>query len=535
VSDHLLREIAAMRAEIAELRRQRVTYREATVTAVDTVAGTYTADVAGAGLLVGIPEQAGFLPVVGDTVLLPIEGATPVSSRPARVSADVVTSGRISAETDITIGDPAADHASIDAQRLAFLSTAPDGSPVEVARFGRQQGGVDSATGRQAWTITDEGVATVQDLSVVGDPIIMGTRFSAHIAPFARFQAAASRGSHTDPALTPSGGGEVGFYEMTVELQPGRIYLLQSSNIWVRPGETGCNRIDLNVRYTVSVDPAVDPAAVSLTSPFFTRSAAAEYGGASNLGHNAIVSKILRPKTYAHFRFLLSLYSAGGSAYIEMGSENHAVAELDDVIEPEVAQLFAVDLGVHPWTNRAVTNTGGSTPAATKKYTYEYTARWTRWFRGDGSVHTDNGDAYQGYTPYYPANGDQASQIGDFRRVSSGQLLKDDLSGATMEKLEVYLYAEHWHYAAGGTAVIRYHNNTGPGSLNNYAGDKRIAGWARGEARWVDITEWAGHFAGTGAKGIQVGPSGGTDPEFYGVFHGHTGSRPPRLRATFTK
>jgi hypothetical protein len=535
VTDHLLREIAAMRAEIAELRRQRVTYREATVTAVDTTAGTYTADVAGAGTLVGIPEQAGFLPVVGDRVLLPIEGATPVSSRPARVSADVVTSGRISAETDITIGDPAADHASIDANRLAFLATAPDGTTVEVVRFGRTLGTTDAATGQQTSSVTEQGHYAVQDLSVTNDPILIGTPFTQHIAPFARFHAASSRGSVTDPALTSPGGGEVGFYEMTVELYPGRIYLLQSSNIWVRPGETGTNRIDLNVRYTVSTDPAVDPAAVSPTNPLFTRSPAAEYGGTSNLGHNAIVSKILRPKTYAHFRFLLSLYSTGGSAYIEMGSENHTVAELDDVIEPEVAQLFVVDLGVHPWTNRAVANTGSSAPAAKKKYTYEYTARWTRRFRGDGTVHTDNGDAYQGYTPFYPANGDQASQIGDFRRVSSGQLLKDDLNGATMEKLEVYLYAEHWHYAAGGTAVIRYHNNTGPGSLNNYAGDKRIAGWARGEARWVDITEWAGHFAGTGAKGIQVGPSGGTDPEFYGVFHGHTGSRPPRLRATFTK
>jgi hypothetical protein len=494
--DPFLEQLAEMRREIAELKRRLPTYRAATVTAVDPLASTFAADVPGAGEIVGIPSAPQFLPVVGDEVQLDLFGATPVY-RP---------------------------------KRLTTWAATPEGIPYQTTDPGQQYSGTDAA-GNTTWQITRDGHQTVRGLSVTEDPIFRGVPLSSQIAPLAQFHAGASRGAEIDPALTPSAGGEVGYYEFTVEMEPGRLYLLLSSNMWIRAG-TGTTRVDVNLRYVVSTVRGTDPPAVSLSSPRWARWSEVVSG---DIGHGVVLSRLMRETKYAHFRFLLTLHSFGGSAYFEMGSENHTSAALEKTVEVDVVQMAVIDLGAHPWTNRAVTNSGGSTPAAVKRYTYEYYARWTRRFRGDGTVHSDSGDAAQGYTPYYPANGDQASQIGDFRRASTGELLASDLSGATIEKFEVYLYAKWWHYTDGGTGIIRYHNNASPGARNNYAGDVRIGGWARAQGRWVDITTWGALFRDGGAKGIQVGPSGGTDPLFYGYFDGHTGSRPPRIRATFTK
>jgi hypothetical protein len=225
-----------------------------------------------------------------------------------------------------------------------------------------------------------------------------------------------------------------------------------------------------------------------------------------------------------------------------MGAANSTDATLGgQVIEPDAVQLFALDLGAVPWTNRAVTNDGGyttATPPSTsvKRYTYNYYPLWTRRFRGDNTVHSDSGDAVQGQTPYYTSNGNQKTQIGDFRRSSATVGLVADLAGATIEKMQVYLYASSWHYNSGGTAIIRYHNNTGPTTyVNVSSASKVVTGWPRAAGKWVDITDWASAFQGTGAKGIQVGPGTDTNPIYYGVFNGHTGSHPPIIQVTYTR
>lgn len=81
----MVQELAEIRAELGRLKEQQINYRGATVVATDPVAGTFDADVAGAGLLAGIPvEQPQFLPSVGDQVVLSVAGATPVYNRPSR-------------------------------------------------------------------------------------------------------------------------------------------------------------------------------------------------------------------------------------------------------------------------------------------------------------------------------------------------------------------------------------------------------------------------------------------------------------------
>ena len=451
------------------------------------------------------------------------------------LTAAKITSGRIAAGTQITVGDPAAVHTVIDADAISVNAVSADGQPYEVTRMGSTSGGTDS-TGAQTWQIDDAGAASFQDLSTTDDPIFQGTALSDMMAGTAAFGAGASFGSITDPAQTPASGGEIGFYEFTVELQAGHIYWLLSSNMWARPGSSSTTQIDVNLRFTASTTPGTDPPAVSTSSTLYARWA--QTVSSVSVGHGVVLSRMLYfPGTYAHLRFLLSLKSTGGPAYFEMNNNNVFSATLNRTIEPEVATLMVLDLGAQPWTNRGVLNNGGGTvtPTAVKRYTYDYYAHWSRTFLGSGAVDSTNGDVTQGQTPYYTAGGNYAGQFGGFSRPNSGPALHDDLQGATLEKLQVYLYANFWNYMDGGTAVIRYHNNSAAGSLNNYAGEIDVSGWGRAQGRWVDITSWGSLFQGSGAQGIQLGPGPSTDPIYYGIFDGPQAAHPPRIRATFTK
>lgn len=70
--------VVVLSERVTALEQRRVSFREATVLAVNTVSSTFDADVAGAGRLDGIPSPPAFMPKVGDVVRLSLSGALPV-------------------------------------------------------------------------------------------------------------------------------------------------------------------------------------------------------------------------------------------------------------------------------------------------------------------------------------------------------------------------------------------------------------------------------------------------------------------------
>lgn len=169
-------------------------------------------------------------------------------------------------------------------------------------------------------------------------------------------------------------------------------------------------------------------------------------------------------------------------------------------------------------------------PARPKQYTATVDATWWQAYTGDNSQATHStysGSAAQGRTPYAPGNGVMRGLVG-----FPSQLTR--LSGATVKKIEVYVYAKSWHANAGGTACIGIHEHAGkPGTWSTSANDVKRQKMKRPEGRWITLPSsvHAGFKSGD-TKGISFYPPGGsTSTEYYGLF---TGSR-TKLRITYTK
>lgn len=183
-------------------------------------------------------------------------------------------------------------------------------------------------------------------------------------------------------------------------------------------------------------------------------------------------------------------------------------------------------------------------PAAAQSYTTVWTATASDTFRSSGVKRADlPGEMGQGYSSPSSINGNQRA-IALFTGTASsgdhaGQSITTALTGATVSKVEVYLYANHWWSSAGGTGKVGWYNGTAmPATFTGGSPSVTVPGWRRDSGRWVNITTNAlisALIAGT-ARGVTVGPAPSSSSEYYGIFNGATAANgKPLLRITYSK
>lgn len=181
---------------------------------------------------------------------------------------------------------------------------------------------------------------------------------------------------------------------------------------------------------------------------------------------------------------------------------------------------------------------GTGTGSPPTQYTKTYSANGSASYQGDDDERVGIAECYQGQ--YSSTNGNQYSVI-----LFPYSTIASDLSGATINKVEVYLNNNHWYYNSGGTAIIGYHNSaTTPSSFTYPSSTDNItrSSFTYGQAKWVTVDNSIGTaFKNGTAKGILLGKgqtSGGTlstDKLYYGYFAGNGQSGEPQLRITYTK
>ena len=195
------------------------------------------------------------------------------------------------------------------------------------------------------------------------------------------------------------------------------------------------------------------------------------------------------------------------------------------------AEIIIEDLG--PATpDTGIDRTAGS-PAPTKKtYTSTWNASNSADYTGSNSVDTFSSDLKHGYSS---ANGDSHACIvfaGNAVSGETGKTISTALSGAALKKVEVYLYANHWYYNSGGTAIIRAFNSTSLSSSTPSGTIKSVSNWPKPGGKWVDITS----ISTASIRGVTLGKAGTTNLTYYGRFNGHAQSGgKPQLRLTYTR
>lgn len=173
--------------------------------------------------------------------------------------------------------------------------------------------------------------------------------------------------------------------------------------------------------------------------------------------------------------------------------------------------------------------TGGTPPV--QQYVKTYACNESASYQEDGS-NRGVASCYQGR--YSSTNGNQFSMIG-----FDDATIRSNLSGATINKVELYLNNNHFYSNSGGNAVIGTHNQTtlsGTHSSSQINDNLQQTHFDLGQAKWITIPNSIGNaLRDNTAKGIALGPGPTTSQSYYGYFAGNGESGEPQLRITYTK
>ena len=169
---------------------------------------------------------------------------------------------------------------------------------------------------------------------------------------------------------------------------------------------------------------------------------------------------------------------------------------------------------------------------SSRKFTKTYNATWTQTYREAGTKRTDyrSEKLCQGRYVLEP--------WGVMRSLIGFGSVVNDLKGATINKVELYLRNEHWYYYAGGTAVLGYHNHSVRPTKFSHSksGAVKQKYTARGQAKWITLPNAFGNgLRDKKYRGVSVFINS-TNMGYYGIFYGaKDGSNKPKLKITYTK
>lgn len=457
------------------------------------------------------------------------------------VTADKIGTGELAASVRIIAGPEAGSHAEVtDRGFYAYAEDPVDGVPNLAVRMGTVDNdlfSITSAAGETVASISDEGVSSFQKIYSVQDPELMGAPLLGSFANYA----SPTEQQDANPGLLdklPRGivaygsmpGGTTysaiqGVFELAFLAEQGRTYLLEFPGILTKLATANV----AGGYYVRMVNPAH-------TTDGSAEAATPTLSNASLLFYSYAMVGTAAAQVSAPARRMILRCNPGGTAVggeLEAGIVKLLFAAVgsNSAVTPnagEKMELYVFDVGPDiPYTSVANTSTAAvpqPTQPAPKTYTKTYTSVAAATYKGDGTKRTDTSDVVQGYNSY---NGD-GKGLWIFPSMTA------DLAGATVKKVEVYAYANHWYYNAGGTALIKVHGYTAaPASSPTLTAAVNSASWPQPGGRWVTLPAslYAGFKSGT-YRGFGLGPAGSTSLTYYGRFNGGTGAR---IRVTYVK
>ncbi|MEU5428479.1 hypothetical protein AB0H73_23230 [Streptomyces olivoreticuli] len=365
-----------------------------------------------------------------------------------------------------------------------------------------------SHDGTSVASIAEDGAAGFQSLAVAGNLTWRGDNLETILDRLPRGVIAYNR----QTAQVTTTATEVGWVELPFEADPTRMYRIVL-DAHAMPSVAGG---ELRLRLRDGGTKAPD-----LNSPVIQ---SAVYQLARNTSWQRCRLELVRSGEAlgAGLHRLLFTYDnkeGPSGQYVRMigGESNPAVLYVED-IGPKIPETGGLN---------AVGGSGGTKPdpkPVPQQYTKTYQAAWSGSYDRRSSYSSFYGDKLmQGY--YSENHGTLAALAGFPADVAK------DLSGATIQRVEVYLYFDHWYSSSGGTAVLKTHGHSSrPSSFASNSASKTVS-WGRNEGKWVDIT---GLFDPAKTRGIALDPNSTSDT-YYGRAHGVGQANPPQLKITYTR
>jgi hypothetical protein len=312
----------------------------------------------------------------------------------------------------------------------------------------------------------------------------------------------------------------IGVMEISAPLYSNRLYKLCTNAI--RVASTVANdAAELRVHATFATlgDPdAVPTTPLVASTPQMARSPITTINNVS--GEAMTLTKLYSPSTtntghqfLRNARFLLAVARVAGSGNVSINGSS-----LDPI------EFWIEDVGPFK-PNGGQANAGGGATTGNPPQTYvkTWTSTTARCYMGSGALDSSQGasDMKQGYSSY----------DGDSKSLWIFPSMTSTLSGSTISRVRIYLYANHWYYNSGGTAVIKVHGySTTPGSNPSMVTIATSTSWPKPGGRWVTLpnntftfnsvsaTLYAHILAGR-VLGIGVGPAGTNSLTYYGRFN----------------
>lgn len=143
---------------------------------------------------------------------------------------------------------------------------------------------------------------------------------------------------------------------------------------------------------------------------------------------------------------------------------------------------------------------------------------------------------YQGRRPPESVTSDRGRQRSMIGFNSSA--IRTALSGATIQKVEIYLKNQTSWNTTGTNALIGYHNeNSTPADFKQSNYGIKNEKFAKGVGKWVEMPlDFANRLKNNQAKGFTLF-SDSSDTNYFGAFFGHqaNSSDVPKIRITYKK
>ena len=437
----------------------------------------------------------------------------------ARITAELLAE-RIRLATQIIAGDPEGTHTVLDPTGLRVKRQVAPGQVAEVVRLGVSDTadylGVVDASGRLLASIDDSGRVASQSLAVAGqanvESLVVDSRTLEEIIDsrlprlIARVDKLGTFWYSSGQNKTPNTPYPLFEFSVTNPFDKALAVMVEPPTLTVYA--TGVGRI--SAAWWATANGSTPTAANTFEG--VSQNAAVKGDVAITLPHLATnigpgVTWRIRCVVTGTVAWNLSRNETVRSYLVSLGVDDTDYGGRSELLSP---------------------GTGGAPlppPPVRRRYTKDYTGTW------GGSYALPDGRAAPAMDPMavqgYGGGPQRMGMIG-FQSMTA------DLSGAVIEKVEVYLYYQHWWNNSGGTASIGYHDKTSkPAWWSGTHASITKGGVPRASGVWITLpSSTHEHWKSGRYRGITVRAPGDTTDRAY---YGYVDPARCRIRVTYLK